>query len=359
VAKTTPRCSDYTAHLLNAASLYLKSPPEAANNWAWINPNLNDYHSDPKEIRNTFWIPDITEWWRQQEATHWKYVDLSNVACDRLSITPHGIWVESSFSLGRNVIDWRQSKTIGQTLRETVVVRQFAPARNAMLVRENSVSDTMKTENISDRMKEAEERNLRRMGKVHHFLEMWHGSQNILSTKKESHAQNKQMTAVGYISDNEEIVKASSSLIQHDCAAAFTLSESSRLPPAVSRKDLPEGRTEILNVCPIRRINTHPIESDEDSTHESISDTKNCLNWNRDLDNPNDSKDDCAADDVSDRQQNNGIEDPEGPAQQDVNAAPNVHRLVRPTRKSKRKAEKAVVKVNSIEMRRNIWVKKK
>jgi hypothetical protein len=46
-----------------------------------------------------------------------------------------------------------------------------------------------------------------------------------------------QMTAMGYISDLEEIVKASSSLFQHDGAAAFNLSERSPLPPALSAKD--------------------------------------------------------------------------------------------------------------------------
>jgi len=70
LAQTTPRQSDRTAHILTAARLYLNSPPEALKNWGQINPNLNDYHSDPMEISSTFWIPDITDWWRQQEETH-------------------------------------------------------------------------------------------------------------------------------------------------------------------------------------------------------------------------------------------------------------------------------------------------
>jgi len=56
---------------------------------------------------------------------------------------------------------------------------------------------------------------------------IFHGAQ------KESHAQNMPMTAVGYISDTEEIDKASWSLFQHDGAAAFKLSERSPLPPAL------------------------------------------------------------------------------------------------------------------------------
>jgi hypothetical protein len=126
VAETTPGRGDRAACLLTAARLYLHSLPEATKNWGQINPNLNGYHSDPMEFSSTFWIPDITDWWRQQEETHSKYADLSNVARDIFSIIPHGVRVEASFSLGRDVIDWRQSKTTGETLRKKVVVRQFA-----------------------------------------------------------------------------------------------------------------------------------------------------------------------------------------------------------------------------------------
>jgi hypothetical protein len=100
VAETTPGRSDHAAHLLTAARLDLNSPPEAAMNWRQINPNLNDYHSDPMEISSTFWIPDLTDWWWQQEETHSKYADLTNVARDIFSIIPHGVRVEASFSLG-------------------------------------------------------------------------------------------------------------------------------------------------------------------------------------------------------------------------------------------------------------------
>jgi hypothetical protein len=311
------------------------------------------------EFSSTFWIPDITDWWRQQEETHPKDADLSNVARDIFSIMLHGVGVEASFSLGRDVIGWRQSKTTGETLRENVVVGQFAQANNRILAGTDPELDTMNTENDSEMKKEAEERKLHRMAKVHDFLEMWQGSQNLRATQKESRAQNKQMTAVGYISDTEEIVKSSWSLFQHDGAAAFKLSERSPLPPALSAKDLPGGRTQILNVRRIRRINRHPVESDEDSAPESISDTEDWLNWNGDFDTPKDSKEDCAADDDSDIEHNNCIEDPECPEQQDVSAAPNVPGLVRPTRKSNRQAEKVLVTVNAVETRRNKGGKKK
>jgi hypothetical protein len=138
------------------------------------------------------------------------------------------------------------------------------------------------------------------MAKVHDFLEMWQGSENLRATQKETRTQIMQMTALGYLLDTEEIVKASWSLFQHDGAAAFKLSERSPLPPALSAKDVPGGRTLILNVRRIRKINHYPVESDEDSAPESISDTDDWLNCNGDLDNPNDSEDDCAADDEFD-----------------------------------------------------------
>jgi len=248
VAEMTPGRSDRAAHLLTAVRLYLNSPPEAPKTWGQIHPNLNDYHSDLMEISSTFWIPDITDWWCLQEEMQSKYADLSNVARDTYSIIPHGVGVEASFLFGWDVIGWRQSKTTGETLHKKVFLRQFARANNGILAGTHLELDTMNTENDSEIKKEAEERKLHKMAKVHDFLEMWQGSNNLRATQKKSSTQNKQMTAVGYISDTAEIVKASWSLFQHDGAAAFKLPERSPLPPALSAKNLPGGRTQILNV---------------------------------------------------------------------------------------------------------------
>ena len=126
VAETTPGQSDHAARLLTASRHYLNSPPEAPKNRRPINPNLNDHHSDPMEISCTFWLPDITDWWHQQEETQSKYTDLSNVARDIFSIILYGVGVEASFFLGRDVIGLRKAKTTGETVREKVVVRLFA-----------------------------------------------------------------------------------------------------------------------------------------------------------------------------------------------------------------------------------------
>ena len=85
------------------------------------------------EISGTFWLPDIADWWCQQEETHSKYADLSNVARDIFSIIPHGVRVEASFYLALEVIGWRKSTTTGGTIREKVVFRQFAQGNNGIL----------------------------------------------------------------------------------------------------------------------------------------------------------------------------------------------------------------------------------
>ena len=66
----------------------------------------------------------------------------------------------------------------------------------------------MNTGNDMKMKREAEQMKWHRMAKVHNFLEMWHGSQNLHATQKEARADNMHMTTIRYISDTEEIVKA-------------------------------------------------------------------------------------------------------------------------------------------------------
>jgi len=161
------------------------------------------------------------------------------------------------------------------------------------------------------------------------------------------------MTAAGYSSDTEDIVKASWSNFQHDCVAAIVLSETSPLPPALSATDLPGGWTQAFTARQIRRINQHPAESGQDSSAESLSNTENWLDWNGDIDNPYESKAALEADDESDVQQDNAMEDPDSPNKRDVSAAQNVPGLILQTRRSNKMAEKVLMTVNALETRRN------
>jgi len=70
------------------------------------------------------------------------------------------------------------------------------------------------------------------------------------------------------------------------------------------------------------------------------------------------SEDDCLANIESGIELDNRIDGPECPEKRDVSAAPNIPRLIRPQRKSKKQAEKVLMMVNAIEMRRNKLVNK-
>jgi hypothetical protein len=173
------------------------------------------------EISSTFWLPDITDWWRQQEEMHSMSADLSNVAHDMCCIITQGVGLETRFSLGRNVIWWRQSKTTGETLRTKVVVRLFARSNHGLLAGDNPDLDRTSTDNDMEMKKAAEQNKLHQIVKVNNLLEIRQGRHNLRATQKESHTQNKQMSSVGYISDAEAIIKASWSNFHHDGAAAF------------------------------------------------------------------------------------------------------------------------------------------
>jgi hypothetical protein len=127
--------------------------------------------------------------------------------------------------------------------------------------------DMTKTDNHLELKKVVEEWKLHRMTKVHNFLEMWQGSQNLCTIQKESCTQIKQMIPVGHISDMKEIVRVSWSLFQHDNVAAFQLLERSTLTPALFAKDIPGGQNEIFNVHRIRTINCYQVAGDEECMH--------------------------------------------------------------------------------------------
>jgi hypothetical protein len=116
------------------------------------------------QISRIFWILVITNWWHQPEEMHRKYSDLSIVRCDMLSIIPHSVGVEPSFSLGRDVINWRLSITTGETLPEKEVVRHFAPGKHRILADDDPSLDIMNTENKMEIKIEVEKMKLARNG---------------------------------------------------------------------------------------------------------------------------------------------------------------------------------------------------
>jgi len=251
-----------------------------------------------------------------------------------------------------------RARTAGGIPGPLANTRHFARAYDGILAGADPLLDTMNAEIDTEMKKEVEEMKFHRMGKFHKYLEMWQGSWNLRAIRKESSSQNKEMTAMGYISVTEAIVKSPRSLFQHDGAAASETSEWSPLPPPLSARDLPGGETQILNVCWIRRINLYTVESDDDSISESISDTEDWPNRDVDCDIPNNSEADCAVDVQSDIDQCNRIKDPECAEQRDVSTAPKIPAFIPPTQKSKTQAEVVLMTVNAIGTRRNHRVKK-
>jgi len=239
-------------------------------------------------------------------------------------------------------------------LGEKVVVTWFARANNGIMDDDFAALDSSETDTNLELKNYAEKRKLHIIANVHDILQMLHGSQNVCAKQKDSPSQNMQMSAVQYISDTEEIIKASRSNFQQNGAAAFKMSERSPLPPALSGKNISGGRTEVLNVCPIGRIVRHPTASDKDSAPDSISDSEYWLNWNDDLDNPNGSEDDNKVHNESDTARCNGMKASKSPVHCVVIAAPNVPGFIWPTWREMKQADKGLVTVSATDTRRNM-----
>ena len=122
------------------------------------------------DISSTFLNTDLMAWFHPQEEMHTKYIIVWNMARAIFTIIPHAVRAVACFSVGRNMMRWRQSTTTGETLREKVVVRQFALTNNSLLTGDNLPVDTMNTDNGLETKREVEQNKLHRMPRVHDML---------------------------------------------------------------------------------------------------------------------------------------------------------------------------------------------
>jgi len=122
--------------------------------------------------RNTFWIPDITDWWCQQEETNSKYANHFHSAWVIVSIVPHGVVVEAGCSPAEDIIWFRQSKTTGETLHENVIVSRFVGANEGTLAGDNPSLDTTEPEDDLELIRYAEDWKLHRIAKAQDLLEI-------------------------------------------------------------------------------------------------------------------------------------------------------------------------------------------
>jgi len=64
-----------------------------------------------------------------------------------IRILSHGVAVEVCFSLGRDVVSWRQSTTPAETVHQTVIKKHFARANTVTLAGDDPALEETKTEN--------------------------------------------------------------------------------------------------------------------------------------------------------------------------------------------------------------------
>jgi hypothetical protein len=223
IVETSPGHSDRATCLFTTAKLYMNSALEEPKNWGQVNSNLDDYQSDPMEISGRVWMQDITDWWHDPEEMPSKLANPSIVALDIFSIIPPCDLVEASFSLGRDFMGAMKSKTSGETDDEISLVIKCARANHVIFANDYTALHNTETATDLKLGKEAAERKFHRMAKVHDLWPMWQGSQNLYPTQKGSGTQNMQMTSIGYISENDELIKESWSNLEHQGATAFKL----------------------------------------------------------------------------------------------------------------------------------------
>lgn len=120
--------------------------------------NLNDLeeeNQDPTRITVSWFNPTPDNFWRQVSSPslsqHHQYLlPVEQMARDIYSCVPHGVGVESSFSIGRNVLSWKQSRMTASTLQSMIVTRQHivnerkAFGRSAGQSKHETARDTMK-----------------------------------------------------------------------------------------------------------------------------------------------------------------------------------------------------------------------
>jgi hypothetical protein len=90
--------------------------------------------------------------------------------------------VEAGYSLRRDVIGWRQLKTIGKIIRKKVVCRQFARANNGLRAGDHPILDPISPDTEIEKKREPVEKKLDRMVKVHDLLDVLQGTQILRAT---------------------------------------------------------------------------------------------------------------------------------------------------------------------------------
>ena len=90
---------------------------------------LEEENDDPGKITISWFKPTPDGYWAKiaiaPSRGDMKYLQrVEEMARDIFSCVPHGVGVESSFSIARNVVSWKQSRMTAKTLQANMIVRQ-------------------------------------------------------------------------------------------------------------------------------------------------------------------------------------------------------------------------------------------
>jgi hypothetical protein len=199
---TTPRRTSRRENLLRIAHQYLDNSRVDPASFGQTNPGGDDTDGDtnPDLASGCFWSASVAAWWKHQVTHVTEYAPLSQMARNIFAVMPHGVGVEASFSLGRDVIGWRQARTSGATLQQKVVVRQWARSNSGQLA---DASIDRLTQNDAAAKAKAEQLKLRKLASLTDFLYWSKKSQQFRSAQKVLEKEGRKR-GKGYISDEEE-----------------------------------------------------------------------------------------------------------------------------------------------------------
>ena len=217
-------------------------------------------NDDPGKVTISWFEPGPDGYWRKIASMpaqgDIKYLQrVEQMARDIFSCVPHGVGVESSFSIARNVISWKQSRMTANTLKSNMIVRQHLLKKNTYTYRGDRHSDPNHDQNPKIVMK--------RLNKLLCFTDYQHfaACADAQATSRLPHEEN---PGIGFISgDEKEKDKKSWEAFEDDGTKYATL-------PVKAPKKRTNIHTTFASTDILRKINLRRPESDTEADDTEI-----------------------------------------------------------------------------------------
>ena len=275
----TPACPPITParalqqdRLMEVASKYINSVNADPAALGQHPPKTDDLKSDNLlELTAAFWKTDVAAYWRMQEDSCTEYAPLARMARDIFSVIPHGVGVEASLSLGRDVVGWRQCRTSGDTLQKKVIVRQFARS-NPGIVAGAGASLENDAAAGQNEQKEEDKKLLQLAGIAGHI----HFRRVRKERKKAKQQWTNKESEFTYISDTEEISGSGWGAFK-DCGTEVFHEENGPPPTKKSGDTIKVVRT--YKPKRILRVDRQPgsIDDEDEANASDTDDDADCL----------------------------------------------------------------------------------